>query len=168
MLASAAAALELAVSGTSPFEIVLPAMVGVHLLIGIGEALITVAAVAFVRQTRPDLIDSGAAAAQGSRWIAAGLVIALALAFASPLASSSPDGLDRVAQDQGFVAQAQDPGYTLMPDYTVPFIQSDALTTIAAGVLGVLIVSGLGFGMARLSSRKRLDDSASQEVSASR
>jgi cobalt/nickel transport system permease protein len=50
-------AAQLIVSGTSPIEIVLPAMLGVHALIGIGEALITGAAVAFIATTRRDLLD---------------------------------------------------------------------------------------------------------------
>jgi cobalt/nickel transport system permease protein len=47
---------ELAMSGTSPLEVALPAMVGTHILIGIGEALISVAALAFIATTRPDLL----------------------------------------------------------------------------------------------------------------
>jgi len=57
VLASIAASLELAVSGTSPLGVVLPAMVLVHMLIGIGEALITVAVIAFVAATRRDILD---------------------------------------------------------------------------------------------------------------
>ncbi len=57
-----ATALQLAASGTSPFEVVMPAMVGVHALIGIGEGLITAAALAFVASTRPDLLPQRAAA----------------------------------------------------------------------------------------------------------
>ena len=49
-------ALELAVSETSPLSIALPAMVGVHVVIGIGEALITMAALAFIAVTRADLL----------------------------------------------------------------------------------------------------------------
>ena len=49
-------ALELGVSGTTACGVALPAMVGVHVLIGIGEALITVAALAFIAVTRPDLL----------------------------------------------------------------------------------------------------------------
>jgi cobalt/nickel transport system permease protein len=49
-------AVQLAVSGTSPIEIALPAMVGVHVLIGIGEALITGAALTFIALTRADLL----------------------------------------------------------------------------------------------------------------
>ena len=53
---AAVCAVELAVSGTVPLATVLPAMLGVHVIIGIGEAVITVAAVGAVLATRPDLI----------------------------------------------------------------------------------------------------------------
>lgn len=56
VLASTVCAIELALSGTSPLNIALPAMVGVHTLIGIGEAIITCLVVGFVLKVRPDLI----------------------------------------------------------------------------------------------------------------
>jgi cobalt/nickel transport system permease protein len=56
-IASIACAIELAVSGRSPLEVALPAMAGVHALIGIGEGLITSAALAFVAATRADLLE---------------------------------------------------------------------------------------------------------------
>jgi cobalt/nickel transport system permease protein len=59
MLGAAATSLELAASGTVPLGTVLPAMLGVHALIGIGEAVITVAAVNAVLASRPDLIAIG-------------------------------------------------------------------------------------------------------------
>jgi cobalt/nickel transport system permease protein len=52
-------AIELAVSGRSPIEIALPTMIGVHVLIGIGEALITAAALGFIAVTRADLLRAG-------------------------------------------------------------------------------------------------------------
>ena len=55
-LAAIACSIELALSDTSPLTVALPAMVGVHAAIGVGEGLITVAAVAFVTATRPDLL----------------------------------------------------------------------------------------------------------------
>jgi cobalt/nickel transport system permease protein len=58
VMASAACACELAISGTVPLHITLSAMVGVHSLIGIGEALITVVVLVVVLQTRPDLVDA--------------------------------------------------------------------------------------------------------------
>jgi cobalt/nickel transport system permease protein len=57
MAGAAACAIELAVSGTVPLGTVLPAMLGVHAVIGAGEAVITVAAVSAVLATRPDLIS---------------------------------------------------------------------------------------------------------------
>jgi cobalt/nickel transport system permease protein len=48
-------AFELALSGTTPLELALPAMLSVHFLIGIGEALITMGALAFIQVARPDL-----------------------------------------------------------------------------------------------------------------
>jgi len=56
MLGAVATSVELAISGTVPFGTVLPAMLGVHALIGVGEAIITVAAVSAVLASRPDLI----------------------------------------------------------------------------------------------------------------
>jgi cobalt/nickel transport system permease protein len=51
-----ACSFELALSGTVPLGTVLPAMLGVHVLIGAGEAAITVAAVSAVLSTRPDVV----------------------------------------------------------------------------------------------------------------
>jgi cobalt/nickel transport system permease protein len=56
MAGATATAVELAISGTVPLGTVLPAMLGVHMLIGIGEAVITVAAVSAVMSTRPDVV----------------------------------------------------------------------------------------------------------------
>jgi cobalt/nickel transport system permease protein len=62
-----AIALELAISGTIELAIALPAMVGIHLLIGVGEAVITMAALGFIAVTRKDLFtlrDAGLTTAQ--------------------------------------------------------------------------------------------------------
>ncbi len=57
MIAAAFIAAELAVSGTSPAEVVFPAMLLVHTAIGLGEALITAATLAFIGRVRPDLFN---------------------------------------------------------------------------------------------------------------
>lgn len=58
VLASAVCSIMLAISGTVSLSVAFPAMVGVHSLIGIGEAIITTVVVAMVLQTRPDLVDA--------------------------------------------------------------------------------------------------------------
>ena len=136
--------LELWLSGTSRLQIVLPAMLGVHVLIGLGEALITVAALAFIEQTRPDLLSEQAVAAKGGRgWIYAGIGVALFAVLLSPLASASPDGLERVAEDMGFLHLGQSAPYQILPDYTIPFLGETALSTIVAGAVGALVVLGI-------------------------
>ncbi len=147
-----ATALEIAASGTSDFEIAVPAMLGIHALIGIGEALITVAAIGFIRQARPDLVQH-AGSARRPGWMAAGLVLALIVVVFSPLASRHPDGLERVAEDHDFIDAATGPIFEILPDYTIPAIDNAAMTTILAGMVGVLIVAGVGYAVTRLNRR---------------
>ena len=144
-------ALQLWLSGTSQLQIVIPAMLTVHALIGLGEALITVAALTFILQTRPDLIDEDSPSAKGSRaWVIAGVLVTLAVLLLSPLASTNPDGLNRVAADLGFIHKAQVRTGPLA-GYAVPFLQSASLSKIAAGGIGIAVVGAvivlLGQGM---------------------
>jgi len=159
VIAAAATAFELAFSNTARLEVALPAMISVHVLIGIGEALITAAALAFIQQTRPDFIR-GSQQGSGSGWIAAGLLIALAITFTSPLADPNPDGLERVAEDYGFIDAAQPPPFSVLPDYTVPIIENEAVSTIAAGVIGVIIVAGVSYTVTRISRKRDADEAA--------
>jgi cobalt/nickel transport system permease protein len=147
--------LELWLSGTSRLQIVLPAMLGVHVLIGLGEALITVAALAFIERTRPDLLSEKTVAAKGGRgWIFAGIAVALFAVLLSPLASASPDGLERVAQEMGFFHLVQSAPYQILPDYTIPFLGRTPLSTVVAGAVGALVVLGLAIVIGQVLRRK--------------
>ena len=155
MAGALATALQLWLSGTSNLQTVMLAMLGVHALIGIGEALITVAALGFIFRTRPDLVDEKSASAQGSRgWVVAGVVIALVVVLLSPFASANPDGLERVAADLGFINKGQSAVYQVIPDYTLPFLGQTPLSTIMAGVIGILVVLALAL-IAGRSLQKR-------------
>jgi cobalt/nickel transport system permease protein len=156
MAAALLTTLQLWLSGTSRLEIVFPAMMGVHALIGLGEALITVAAIGFIEQTRPDLLSSEkTASAGGSGWVIAGLIVTLIAVLISPLASGNPDGLERVAEDIGFLDQGLDAPYQLLPDYTIPFFGETELSTILAGVIGALIVFGVLYLIGRNLRKSR-------------
>jgi cobalt/nickel transport system permease protein len=143
-IASLAAALQLAFSGTSPANIGIPAMGGIHAIIGIGEALITLGALAFLYATRRDLLKIDGARAKGGSlvWVG-GLAIAILLAVASPLASQNPDGLEWVAKQQGFLQNAQASSLKVIPDYVLPGVSNKDAATILAGVIGVVIVFGV-------------------------
>jgi hypothetical protein len=88
--------------------------------------------------------------------IAVGLGLAVVVALFSPWASSHPDGLERVAEDEGFLEKAEDPSYEIIPDYTFPGVENERVATILSGLVGIAIVAGLGFGfmyLMRLTSR---------------
>jgi len=155
VVAALACALELAASGTSPANVAVPAMGGIHMLIGLGEGLITVGAVALLYAARPDLLGARKVEAAGSRGLlVAGLLLAIVLAVLSPLASTHPDGLEWVAEQQGFLSLARESPYRLIPDYAFPGIPNEALATIVAGIVGLLIVFGIAMAVAA-SRRKR-------------
>jgi cobalt/nickel transport system permease protein len=154
--------------GGAPLSSVVAAMTGVHALIGIGEGLIGGVAVGAVLAVRPDLVtgtgDLGlrrTATVPGGRavtsFVAVGLAVALALVFlVAPIASNDPDGLERVAIDQGFSSEAQDqPIATPLADYGVGGIESERLDTMVAGAIGVVVVFVMGLGLVAVLRRRR-------------
>jgi len=144
MAAALLTSLQLWLSSTTRLEIVVPAMLGVHALIGIGEAMITVAALSFIERTRPDLLDERQSSPGGGKgWIFAGLAFSLFALLISPYASANPDGLERVAQDLGFLESGQNSPYNLLQDYSIPFFGDTGASTIIAGIVGVVVVFGL-------------------------
>ncbi len=178
VITAAAAAVELGLSGTSPLTVALPAMVGVHAIIGIGEGLLTVFALTFILATRPDLVTGETAPGQRSaRWVMVGLLLSLALTLLAPLASPYADGLERVVQafaapeEAGspvgfavpekpqFFGEFREAPYHILPDYTIPLLGEGPLSTILAGMIGVLIVFAVAYGVARLTHRTRADKS---------
>ena len=57
VLSATCCAVELSISGTAPLKIVLPAMAGIHAMIGIGEGFITIATLSMLTRVRPDLLE---------------------------------------------------------------------------------------------------------------
>ncbi|MEW2070106.1 energy-coupling factor ABC transporter permease [Streptomyces sp. NPDC007346] len=177
------------VGGTTDIPIgkVFTAMVGVHVLIGIGEAVITALTVGAVLAVRPDLVhgvqglatplklrvdgelvdapaatrepEPASAPARSTRgfWIT-GLVSAFLLAgFVSFYASASPDGLERVAADQGIDEKAREHGAADSPlaDYGVGDIANARLSGGLAGVIGVSATVVVGTGVFWVVRRRR-------------
>jgi hypothetical protein len=90
------------------------------------------------------------------RWWLVGLAVAvLVVILLAPLASPDPDGLERVAGDRGFISQAEDALFAVLPDYTIPGLDDPAVTTIVAGLIGVAIVFVLMWGLGTLLARRR-------------
>jgi len=136
------------------------AMTAVHGIIGIGEGLVTVAVVGAVLATRPDLVrlnavvplQADATTARGSRRrvggvLVAGVCAAVALAWlVAPIASGDPDGLERVAIDQGFAPTATDDAANPSPlsGYGVTGIEDDTAATGVSGTIGIVAAFAAG------------------------
>jgi cobalt/nickel transport protein len=90
--------------------------------------------------------------------IVIGLIMAVIVAiFLSPLASSWPDGLEKVAHDHGFIAKSEQ-GSILkspIPDYAFPGIKNEKMATAISGLLGTFVIFGIGCGLALLLKRRR-------------
>lgn len=183
-----------AVGGTTDIPIgkVLTAMVGVHVLIGIGEAVITALTVGAVIAVRPDLVhgarglaaplklriggelvDAPAAAPAAARstrtvW-ATGLVTAFVLAgFVSFYASANPDGLEKVAADKGIDTQVEEHAAADSPlaDYGVEDVGDARLSGGLAGVIGVGATLAAGGGVFWAVRRRRTDEKCGADESA--
>ncbi|MDD5313281.1 MAG: PDGLE domain-containing protein [Dehalococcoidia bacterium] len=89
-----------------------------------------------------------------AKWWIIGLAVALLLAIISPIASSFPDGLEKVAQDHEFAEKAGTSPFSVMSNYIFPGIENEALATVLAGVLGTIILFSLGFGIASILKSK--------------
>ena len=85
------------------------------------------------------------------------LAVCLAVACLSPLASSAPDGLERVAEDEGFAGLATQSPFQIIADYLFPGMVSETTATILAGVIGTLALFCLAWALAWgvVSLRKR-------------
>jgi len=87
---------------------------------------------------------------KGFLWVGLGVSLLLAL-FLSPFASSSPDGLEKVAEHHGFAEKGE--GWSLwryapFTDYTLPWIENGKLSTAIAGAIGVFAIFLIAVGFA--------------------
>ncbi len=157
---------QLAWSGTVGWAVGLPAMVGIHMIIGLGEGAISALAFYAVVRARPELVAGGAAGATGAAEGAApslvryGFLATIGVGlFVAPWACPWPDGLEAVAASLGFEHAAQEGAPAPMPDYAFPGIASPGVATAAAGAVGTVVVFGLAMLLSRSVVReKRQDD----------
>lgn len=95
----------------------------------------------------------------GTRVVAAGiLLVALVLAgFVSYYAASTPDGLTKVSQDEGFADTETEhaTGDSPLAGYSATFLDSDRLSGGVAGVVGVVVVLALASGLTLVLRRRR-------------
>lgn len=162
VIAAISCAGELAWSGTVNWRAAFPAMTLTHMVIGLGEGMISALVFLAVRRTRPEMIADGSPGApRGREPLIVGLIGVLGIAiFVAPFACPWPDGLESVAAKLGFehkaaVAAAAVP----MPDYQVPGLHWAVGGTAMAGAIGSLVVFGLALLLGQWLAPKSKSDS---------
>lgn len=176
-LGAFAVVLETVASGITslPFSAFVILMQPIHLAIGLVEGLVTGAILAFVGQTRPELLDGAENPAGGRKSIGKPLAVFAALTVVvagglSLMASSNPDGLewsmervtgtaDLEAEGPVFDAAADIQNRTaFLPDYNFPAAEAPSGTAVA-GIVGSAMTFALagaaGFVISRVKKRKR-------------
>lgn len=91
-------------------------------------------------------------------FILIGIVVSLFFAgIFSNFASGSPDGLEKVAEDTGFIETAQDSAVATSPlaDYGVSVVENEFLSTGLSGVIGVAVTALVAFGLFKLLKPKQ-------------
>jgi len=147
IFASLFCSLELAISGTVALSKAVPAMLGVHALIGIGEAMTTLVVYYLFSLEK---VKTSEKLSIGIPIITAGL-IGLTL---SPYASGFPDGLEWVAEKYQFLHESAPAFVSPLPDYTVPMVTNQGLSTGIAGLVGVILTFTVGIILGKMLSAK--------------
>ena len=170
VLSAAAFSIEWLFGASAPvaFDTVFGAMVGVHVLIGIGEAVLTGLVLSAVMASRPDLVigaqhlthdELAAKSRVGMRPFLIGSVFAAVVVgvVISQFAASSPDGLERVAIDNGFAESASDHifGSSVFSDYATAGVSNESLSLAVAGIAGIAVTLLVGGGVLSASRSVR-------------
>lgn len=165
--------IEMSAGGKVPFKTLVTWMLFYHVLIGLGEAIITGMVVSWIVRVRPDLIygetDEPLHNHPWGRVVGAGLAVGLSIAvFAAPWASELSDGLEKVVNEklivQDFGLVEREVAFAPFPDYGLPtppangagqggawlsaLSQSAGLVTAMMGFLGTLVTFGVAMAVA--------------------
>ena len=144
VFSSIAFTIQYAIGGTIsiPVGTVLIAMVSTHLIIGLGEGIITALIITLLMRVRPDLVYAYDRSDENTTKVSfygLFIILILLLSLVTPFASSSPDGLESVAEEFGFTQT--DGIILLLDDYGINAINNNFLSTVLSALLGVTVVA---------------------------
>jgi len=144
VFSSIAFTIQYAIGGTIsiPVGTVLIAMVTTHLIIGLGEGIITALIITLLMRVRPDLVyafDRNDKNTTKVSFYGLFIILILLLSLVTPFASSSPDGLESVAEEFGFTQT--DGIVLLLDDYGINAINNSFVSTILSALLGITVVA---------------------------
>jgi len=144
VFSSIAFTIQYAIGGTIsiPVGTVLLAMVTTHFIIGFGEGIITALIITLLIRVRPDLIYAYERSDENTTKVSfygLFIILILLLSLITPFASSSPDGLESVAEEFGFTQT--DGIVLLLDDYGISAVNNDFISTILSALLGVTVLA---------------------------
>ena len=144
VFSSIAFTIQYAIGGTIsiPVGTVLLAMVTTHFIIGFGEGVITALIITLLIRVRPDLIYAYERSDENTTKVSfygLFIILILLLSLVTPFASSSPDGLESVAEEFGFIQT--DGIVLLLDDYGISAVNNDFISTILSALLGVTVLA---------------------------
>ena len=144
VFSSIAFTIQYAIGGTIsiPVGTVLIAMVTTHLIIGLGEGVITALIITLLMRVRPDLVyafDRNDKNTTKVSFYGLFIILILLLSLVTPFASSSPDGLESVAEEFGFTQT--DGIVLLLDDYGISAINNNFVSTVLSALLGITVVA---------------------------
>jgi cobalt/nickel transport system permease protein len=144
VFSSIAFTIQYAIGGTIsiPVGTVLLAMVTTHFIIGFGEGIITALIITLLIRVRPDLIYAYERSDENTTKVSfygLFIILILLLSLVTPFASSSPDGLESVAEEFGFTQT--DGIVLLLDDYGISAVNNDFISTILSALLGVTVLA---------------------------
>ncbi|MDD2717365.1 MAG: energy-coupling factor ABC transporter permease [Candidatus Wallbacteria bacterium] len=144
-------ACQLACSDTIAWKIALPSMAGVHMLIGLCEGLITVFVMKALARPALRVPAIDATPYNLRRLVMFGLLISAGLAvFVAPWACPWPDGLEKVAENHGFISNSVSNPFFTSPfaDYTLSCLKTPGVSIAAAGFIGILTAFACSYFLA--------------------
>ncbi len=144
VFSSIAFTIQYAIGGTIsiPVGTVLLAMVTTHFIIGFGEGIITALIITLLLRVRPDLIYAYERSDENTTKVSfygLFIILILLLSLITPFASSSPDGLESVAEEFGFTQT--DGIVLLLDDYGISAVNNDFISTVLSALLGVIVLA---------------------------
>jgi cobalt/nickel transport system permease protein len=144
VFSSIAFTIQYAIGGTIsiPVGTVLLAMVTTHFIIGFGEGIITALIITLLLRVRPDLIYAYERSDENTTKVSfygLFIILILLLSLITPFASSSPDGLESVAEEFGFTQT--DGIVLLLDDYGIGSVNNDFISTVLSALLGVVVLA---------------------------
>ena len=144
VFSSIAFTIQYAIGGTIsiPVGTVLLAMVTTHFIIGFGEGIITALIVTLLIRVRPDLIYAYERSNENTTKVSfygLFIILILLLSLITPFASSSPDGLESVAEEFGFTQT--DGVILLLDDYGISAVNNNFISTVLSALLGVVVLA---------------------------